>query len=77
MLVFKWEVGAVVDLSSCLFFEQSDIDGRAYYTFEFIAQAPNYKRHALSVITIGNGMNSLITKAETKMAHHKILIAKY
>ncbi|KAJ9160055.1 hypothetical protein P3X46_025491 [Hevea brasiliensis] len=32
-----------------------DVDGKAYYTFEFIAQAPNYTRHALSTISIGNG----------------------
>ncbi|XP_058194982.1 psbP-like protein 1, chloroplastic isoform X1 [Rhododendron vialii] len=32
-----------------------DADGKAYYTFEFIAQAPTYTRHALSTICIGNG----------------------
>ncbi|CAM8931144.1 unnamed protein product [Rhodiola kirilowii] len=35
--------------------KEHEIDGRRYYTFEFVAQAPNYTRHALSVITIGNG----------------------
>lgn len=35
---------------------QHDVDGKAYYTFEFVAQAPNYTRHALSTICIGNGM---------------------
>ncbi|CAM8928516.1 unnamed protein product [Rhodiola kirilowii] len=35
--------------------KEHEIDGRPYYTFEFVAQAPNYTRHALSVITIGNG----------------------
>lgn len=35
---------------------QHDVDGKTYYTFEFIAQAPNYTRHALSTISIGNGM---------------------
>lgn len=35
---------------------QHDVNGNAYYTFEFIAQAPNYTRHALSTISIGNGM---------------------
>ncbi|XP_072071720.1 psbP-like protein 1, chloroplastic isoform X2 [Arachis hypogaea] len=34
---------------------QQDIDGKAYYRFEFIAQAPNYTRHALSTVSIGNG----------------------
>ena len=56
-------------LSSCLFFEPNDIDGRAYYImFEFIAQASNYTHHALNAITIGNGMTSLVTKADTKIA---------
>lgn len=35
---------------------QNDVDGRAYYTFEFTAQAPNYTRHALGAIVIANGM---------------------
>ncbi|XP_057465619.1 psbP-like protein 1, chloroplastic [Actinidia eriantha] len=35
--------------------KEHDEDGKAYYTFEFIAQAPNYTRHALSTICIGNG----------------------
>ncbi|KAL1323079.1 hypothetical protein HN51_068104 [Arachis hypogaea] len=34
---------------------EQDIDGKAYYRFEFIAQAPNYTRHALSTVSIGNG----------------------
>ncbi|KAF5729572.1 psbP-like protein 1 chloroplastic [Tripterygium wilfordii] len=38
---------------------EHDVDGTAYYTFEFIAQAPNYTRHALSTICIGNGNFSL------------------
>uniref|UniRef100_A0A0F7GYE2 PsbP-like protein 1 n=1 Tax=Hypseocharis bilobata TaxID=253189 RepID=A0A0F7GYE2_9ROSI len=35
--------------------KERDEDGKVYYTFEFVAQAPNYTRHALSTITIGNG----------------------
>lgn len=35
---------------------QHQIDGKTYYTFEFMAKAPNYTRHALSTISIGNGM---------------------
>ncbi|XP_044377825.1 psbP-like protein 1, chloroplastic, partial [Triticum aestivum] len=31
------------------------IDGRAYYTFEFTAQDPNFTRHVLGTITIANG----------------------
>ncbi|GLT31391.1 hypothetical protein SLA2020_061320 [Shorea laevis] len=34
---------------------EHDVDGKAYYTFEFVAQAPNYTRHALSTVSIGNG----------------------
>lgn len=40
------------------FFAQHDVDGKAYYTFEFTAQAPNFTRHALGAITIANGMNA-------------------
>ncbi|KAK6123157.1 hypothetical protein DH2020_043105 [Rehmannia glutinosa] len=34
---------------------EHEVDGKAYYTIEFIAQAPNYTRHALSAVCIGNG----------------------
>ncbi|XP_071702580.1 psbP-like protein 1, chloroplastic isoform X2 [Rutidosis leptorrhynchoides] len=34
---------------------EHDVDGKTYYTFEFVAQAPNFTRHALSTIAIGNG----------------------
>ncbi|KDP37390.1 hypothetical protein JCGZ_08401 [Jatropha curcas] len=40
---------------------EHDVDGKAYYTFEFVAQAPNYTRHALSTISIGNGKFYTIT----------------
>ncbi|XXG80995.1 hypothetical protein AAC387_Pa09g1731 [Persea americana] len=36
-------------------------DGETYYTFEFIAQAPNFTRHALGVISIGNGKFYTVT----------------
>ncbi|KAF6148817.1 hypothetical protein GIB67_014188 [Kingdonia uniflora] len=32
-----------------------DIDGKTFYNFEFVAQAPNYTRHALGTISILNG----------------------
>ncbi|XP_061374418.1 psbP-like protein 1, chloroplastic [Gastrolobium bilobum] len=35
--------------------KEEDIDGKAYYRFEFIAKAPNYTRHALTTVSIGNG----------------------
>ncbi|KAI3937967.1 hypothetical protein MKX01_027894 [Papaver californicum] len=34
---------------------EREVDGKAYYTLEFVAQAPNYTRHALAAICIGNG----------------------
>ncbi|KAK6234152.1 hypothetical protein QUC31_006558 [Theobroma cacao] len=34
---------------------EHDVDGKAYYTFEFVAQAQNFTRHALSAVCIGNG----------------------
>ncbi|KAL1531324.1 putative phospholipid-transporting ATPase 8 [Salvia divinorum] len=34
---------------------QHDMEEKSYYTFEFIAQAPNYTCHALSTVCIGNG----------------------
>ncbi|KAL5733307.1 hypothetical protein ACOSP7_032650 [Xanthoceras sorbifolium] len=34
---------------------EHDVDGKAYYTFEFTAQAPNYIRHAIGAVTVGNG----------------------
>ena len=39
---------------------QHDVDGKAYYTFEFVTQAPNYIRHALTAVTIGNGMKLIL-----------------
>jgi len=35
---------------------QQDVEGKKYYQFEFVAKAPNYTRHALSTVSIGNGM---------------------
>lgn len=51
---------------------QNDVDGKAYYTFEFTAQAPNYIRHALGVVTVGNGMK-LITTCEFEVHHFSFL----
>ncbi|KAL2571084.1 hypothetical protein AAZV13_18G228900 [Glycine max] len=35
--------------------KEQDVEGKKYYQFEFIAKAPNYTRHALSTVSIGNG----------------------
>ncbi|KFK34766.1 hypothetical protein AALP_AA5G190800 [Arabis alpina] len=34
---------------------EHEVDGKTYYQFEFTAQARNYTRHALGVITVFNG----------------------
>ena len=34
---------------------QKEKDGRLYYTFEFASKASNYIRHALAIVTVGNG----------------------
>lgn len=34
---------------------QKDKNGRKYYVFEFAAKASTYIRHALAVVTVGNG----------------------
>lgn len=44
------------DLLLTLLFNQHEVDGKAYYSFEFVAQAPNFTRHAVGTICIGNGM---------------------
>lgn len=46
---------------------QHDADGKAYYTFEFIAQAPTYTCHALSTICIGNGMKLICSEVKIVM----------
>ncbi|XP_042013708.1 psbP-like protein 1, chloroplastic isoform X2 [Salvia splendens] len=40
---------------------EHDVEGKAYYTFEFLAQAPNYTRHALTTVCIGNGRFYTVT----------------
>ncbi|KAK6929303.1 PsbP, C-terminal [Dillenia turbinata] len=52
--------------------QQRDVDGKAYYTFEFVAQAPNYTRHALSAITIGNGKFYTLTTGANERRWEKM-----
>lgn len=47
------------DYLSSFFMSQHEVDGKSYYTFEFVAKAPNFTRHALSTIAIGNGINHI------------------
>ncbi|XAR51240.1 hypothetical protein NMG60_11005809 [Bertholletia excelsa] len=52
--------------------KEHDVDGTAYYTIEFIAQAPNYKRHALSTICIGNGKFYTLTTGANERRWEKM-----
>ncbi|KAL0355190.1 UNVERIFIED_CONTAM: PsbP-like protein 1, chloroplastic [Sesamum radiatum] len=51
---------------------QHDVDGKAYYTIEFIAQAPNYTRHALSAVCIGNGKFYTLTTGANERRWEKM-----
>ncbi|KAL0415787.1 UNVERIFIED_CONTAM: PsbP-like protein 1, chloroplastic [Sesamum latifolium] len=51
---------------------EHDVDGKAYYTIEFIAQAPNYTRHALSTVCIGNGKFYTLTTGANERRWEKM-----
>lgn len=51
---------------------EHDADGKAYYTFEFIAQAPTYTRHALGTICIGNGKFYTLTTGANERRWEKM-----
>ncbi|XP_058109814.1 psbP-like protein 1, chloroplastic isoform X2 [Magnolia sinica] len=51
---------------------EHEADGKTYYTFEFIAQAPNYTRHALGAITIGNGKFYTLTTGANERRWEKM-----
>ncbi|KAL3824728.1 hypothetical protein ACJIZ3_020757 [Penstemon smallii] len=51
---------------------EHDVDGKAYYTIEFIAKAPNYTRHALSAICIGNGKFYTLTTGANERRWEKM-----
>uniref|UniRef100_A0A0F7GX99 PsbP-like protein 1 n=1 Tax=Goodyera fumata TaxID=1390594 RepID=A0A0F7GX99_9ASPA len=51
---------------------EHDDDGKAYYTFEFIAQAPNFTRHALGAIAIANGKFYTLTTGANERRWEKI-----
>ena len=59
LIPFSWNMALLID-RDLFYMLQRDVDGKAYYTFEFTAQAPNFTRHALGTITIGNGMFSYV-----------------
>uniref|UniRef100_A0A0F7GX68 PsbP-like protein 1 n=1 Tax=Geranium phaeum TaxID=379952 RepID=A0A0F7GX68_9ROSI len=52
--------------------KEREVDGKAYYTIEFIAQAPNYTRHALSTISIANGKFYTLTTGANERRWGKI-----
>lgn len=51
---------------------EHDVDGKAYYTFEFVAQAPNYTRHALSTIAVANGKFYTLTTGANERRWEKM-----
>ncbi|KAF3655154.1 PsbP-like protein 1, chloroplastic [Capsicum chinense] len=51
---------------------ERDVDGKNYYTFEFIAQAPNYTRHALTVVCVGNGKFYTLTTGANERRWEKM-----
>ncbi|KAM0953604.1 hypothetical protein DsansV1_C01g0001751 [Dioscorea sansibarensis] len=51
---------------------EHDVDGKTYYTFEFIAQAPNFTRHALGTVTIGNGKFYTLTTGANERRWEKM-----
>lgn len=51
---------------------EHEVDGKAYYTFEFVAQAPNYTRHALSTIAVSNGKFYTLTTGANERRWEKM-----
>ncbi|KAL1541698.1 phycocyanin alpha-subunit phycocyanobilin lyase [Salvia divinorum] len=51
---------------------EHDVEGKAYYTFEFLAQAPNYTRHALTTVCIGNGRFYTVTTGANERRWEKM-----
>ncbi|KAJ8553732.1 hypothetical protein K7X08_024410 [Anisodus acutangulus] len=51
---------------------ERDVDGKTYYTFEFTAQAPNYTRHALTAVCIGNGKFYTLTTGANERRWEKM-----
>lgn len=51
---------------------EHEIDGKTYYTFEFMAKAPNYTRHALSTISVGNGKFYTLTTGSNERRWEKM-----
>lgn len=52
--------------------KEHEVDGKTYYTFEFLAKAPNYTRHGLSAICIGNGKFYTLTTGANERRWEKM-----
>ncbi|KAL9297433.1 hypothetical protein ACSQ67_023329 [Phaseolus vulgaris] len=52
--------------------KEQDVEGKKYYQFEFIAKAPNYTRHALSTVSIGNGKFYTLTTGANERRWEKM-----
>ncbi|KAF3330368.1 hypothetical protein FCM35_KLT03722 [Carex littledalei] len=51
---------------------EHDVDGKAYYTFEFTAQAPNFTRHALGTVAVANGKFYTLTTGANERRWEKM-----
>ncbi|CAN6829428.1 unnamed protein product [Brassica oleracea] len=51
---------------------EQEVDGKTYYQFEFTAQARNYTRHALGVITVFNGKFYTLTTGANERRWEKM-----
>lgn len=52
--------------------QERTAEGKIYYTFEFVAQAPNYIRHALGTVAIRNGKFYTLTTGANERRWSKI-----
>lgn len=52
--------------------KEHDVEGKAYYTFEFLAKAPNFTRHALTSVCIGNGKFYTLTTGSNERRWEKM-----
>ncbi|RAL54511.1 hypothetical protein DM860_001639 [Cuscuta australis] len=53
-------------------FCKRDAEGKTYYAFEFITQAPNFTRHALASVCIGNGKFYTLTTGANERRWQKM-----
>ncbi|KMZ62962.1 PsbP-like protein 1 [Zostera marina] len=51
---------------------EHDVDGQKYYKFEFLAKAPNFTRHAIGIVTVGNGRFYTLTTGANERRWTKV-----